>query len=114
MNSRNKGCRGEREAAKAWSEIFGVPMIRGQQHAGGADSPDIKGQTGVHVEVKRVEKLNLENAVGQSIAESAVGEIPIVLHRKNRSQWLVTVPLEWLPLLASVLETQRREKRGQR
>ena len=79
MNACVKGKRAEIEAAKAWSEIFGVPMHRGQQHAGGADSPDIKGQPGVHIEVKRVEKLNLENAMAQSIAESGAGEVPIVL-----------------------------------
>lgn len=109
INSCVKGKRAEIESAHAWADTFGVPMCRGQQHAGGADSPDIKGQPGVHIEVKRVEKLNLENAMAQSIAESGAGEVPIVLHRKNRGQWLVTVPLEWLPMLTSLLETQRIE-----
>lgn len=103
MNSCVKGKVGEREAAHAWGETFGVSMIRGQQHAGGADSPDIKGQPGVHIEVKRVEKLNLDKAVEQSVSEAGAGEVPIVLHRRNRQGWLVTVRLSDLPRLAEIV-----------
>lgn len=40
-NSRDKGCRGERAAAKFLTNI-GFPAIRGQQHRGGSDSPDVR------------------------------------------------------------------------
>lgn len=103
MNSCVKGKVGEREAAKAWGEAFGRDMTRGQQHAGGADSPDIKGHPGVHIEVKRVERLNLEAAMAQSISEAGAGEVAVVLHRKNRGEWLVTVRLADLPSCAGAL-----------
>ncbi|MGA1753731.1 MAG: hypothetical protein ACO395_10350, partial [Pontimonas sp.] len=46
-----------------------------------------------HVEVKRVEKLNLEAACDQARKDSAGGQW-IVLHRKNRKPWLVTIDAE--------------------
>ena len=61
---------------------------------GGADSPDVIGLPGVHIEVKRVERLNLTEAYAQAFRDAAPGEIPAVFHRKNREPWMVTVSLE--------------------
>lgn len=98
MNSRSKGCRGEREAAKAWTLATGRTSRRGQQFSGSPDSPDITDDQ-IHIEVKRTERLNLYAAMQQAISDSG-GKIPIVLHRKNRQQWLVVVELENLAELA--------------
>ena len=57
MNSKQKGGRGEREFA-AFCREQGYDAKRGQQFQGGADSPDVKGLPGIHIEVKRVERLN--------------------------------------------------------
>jgi len=58
VNSKQKGSRGEREAAGVIAEVFGCEARRGQQFAGGKDSPDvIHSIPGVHFEIKRVEKL---------------------------------------------------------
>ncbi len=46
-----------------------------------------------------MEKLNIENAVDQSVRDAREGEKPAVLHRKNRRKWLVTMPFEeWIEL----------------
>lgn len=112
MNSRQKGKRVEREAAAALSEVLGVPCRRGVQYQGGPGSPDVIGWAGVHVEVKGVERLNVYEAMAQSVRESGHGEVPIVLHKRNRSAWMVTVPLEWLRTLADRLPARRVDGGG--
>ena len=98
MNSRQKGKRGELEAARLLRE-YGFEARRGQQFSGANGDPDVVGLPGIHLEVKRVEKLNLEAAMQQSIRDARENEIPIVMHRKNRGQWLVTMTFEdWMKL----------------
>jgi hypothetical protein len=89
MNSRNKGKVGEREWAKWLRTHCGVDARRGVQYSGGADSPDVTGFPGLHFEVKRVEALNLGKAVKQAVRDSD-SKIPVVAHRKNREDWLIT------------------------
>lgn len=52
------------------------------------------GVPGVHIEVKRVEALNLSKAMQQSERDAPEGETPMVFHRKNREPWYVTMRLE--------------------
>lgn len=91
--SRNKGKVGERELAKTLRS-YGYDTKRGQQFCGLQGNADVVGVPGLHIECKRVERLNLENAMQQSIRDSRENEIPVVIHRKNYGQWLVTIPLE--------------------
>ena len=93
-NSRRKGAVGEREIAKYLREHGFTEARRGQQFKGGADSPDVVGLTGFHVEVKRVERLDLNAAMEQSIRDSAPNETPIVVHRRNNDYWKVTMRLD--------------------
>lgn len=69
INSRTKGAVGERELAKRLSE-YGYDCHRGQQFKGGPDSPDVHGLPGIHIECKRVEHLNLYDAMAQSVGDS--------------------------------------------
>lgn len=63
---------------------------RGQQNKGTPDSPDVESSIyGIHWEVKRVEKLNLEKAVEKAV-DDAGNFIPVVAHRRNRKDWLIT------------------------
>lgn len=93
-NSRRKGAVGEREIAKYLRDHGFTEARRGQQFKGGADSPDVVGLTGFHVEVKRVERLDLNAAMDQSIRDSAPDEKPIVVHRRNNDYWKVTLRLD--------------------
>lgn len=88
VNSKRKGKDGELEFAKVCRE-YGYPARRGQQY-NGLEGDDVVGLPGLHVEVKRVEKLNIDDAIGQSIND-AHGKIPIVAHRKNNSLWKITM-----------------------
>lgn len=94
MNSNRKGKVGERELAQYLREHGFSEARRGQQFHGGADSPDVVGLKGFHIEVKRVERLNLYEAMEQSIRDSAPDETPLVMHRRDRDYWKVTLRLE--------------------
>ena len=92
INSRAKGAVGERELAGELNQLFGISARRGQQFSG-IEGEDVVGLEGIHVESKRVEKLNIYNAMDQSVRDSKELKVPAVFHRKNRTVWLVTVRL---------------------
>lgn len=92
MNSREKGKRGELELAHELKR-FGYETRRGQQFSGLEGDADVVGIPGLHIECKRVEKLNIEKALEQSERDARVGEVPVVMHRRNREGWKVTLSL---------------------
>ena len=100
LRSRNKGKRGERDAAAEIRRLFRVDACRGRQYCGGDDSPDIRTAIAkVHFEVKRSESLRLYDALDQAIAD-ACENIGVVLHRQNNHPWVAIVRLDDLPSLA--------------
>lgn len=98
INSRQKGARGERELAGYLRE-YGYDMRRGQQYCGANGDADVVGLPGIHIECKRVEKLNIYDAISQASHDKKENEIPTVMHRKNNHEWLVTMKLEdWIEI----------------
>lgn len=93
INSRRKGARGEAELAHYLTE-HGYEARRGQQFSGANGDPDVIGLPGVHIECKRVERLDLDAALEQSVRDARAGEVPVVIHRKNRQKWRVTMLLD--------------------
>lgn len=93
INSRAKGKAGELELAHELMK-YGYDTRRGQQFCGANGDADVVGVPGLHLEVKRVEKLDYYKAYAQSESDAKDGEIPVVVHRKNRKRWLVTLSLE--------------------
>ena len=89
--SREKGKRGEREWASLCRSYGYTDAKRGQQYCGLEGDADVVGIPGLHQEIKRVERLNIYDAISQSTRDAKDGEIPIVAHRKNRCEWLVTM-----------------------
>lgn len=97
-NSREKGARYERELAAALRE-HGYDCRRGQQFCGANGDADVVGLPHIHIEAKHVERLNLYDAMAQSIRDARIGEIPTVFHRKNRQGTMVTMLMaDWLEL----------------
>ena len=92
MNSKQKGARGEREFA-SFCRKQGYDCRRGQQY-NGLEGDDVVGLPGVHVEVKRTERLSLYDALAQAKRDAKPGEIPIVAHRKNHSDWVIIMDAE--------------------
>ena len=65
------------------------------------EEPDLSGLPGVHIECKRVERLNISQAMAQDVrdAEKFQDGAPTVFHRRNRELWLVTMRIDdWLYL----------------
>ena len=99
VNSRQKGARGERELAHILKEHGYDKCRRGQQFCGANGDADVVGLPNVHIECKRVEQLNIHKAMEQAKNDARPHEFPTVFHRKDRTEWLVTMRLEdWLEL----------------
>lgn len=100
MNSRQKGKRGELEWAAFCRENGYTSARRTAQYCGKTgDASDVVGLPGIHQEVKRVERLDLYGAMFQAKRDAKPGEMPIVAHRKNGENWLVTMDAEdWFTL----------------
>ena len=107
INSKQKGKNGELEICHKLKE-YGFDCRRSVQYNGKADGgqADIVGLKNIHAEIKRVEKLNLYDAMAQAIHDAKDGELPTVFHRKNYSEWLVTMRLpDWIELYKEYFET---------
>ena len=94
VNSRRKGADGERELRDKLIELGFHECIIGQQFCGANGDADVVGVPGLHIECKRVQALNLPSAMAQSIRDARDSEIPVVMHRKDRDYWKVTMRLE--------------------
>ena len=88
--SRNKGKAGEREVA-SFLRDYGYDARRGQQYAGIHGDADVIGLPGIHIEVKRTERLDLYGALDQSRRDAKEGELPTVWHRKNNCRLVVII-----------------------
>nr|DAH66465.1 MAG TPA: HJC-DNA COMPLEX, HYDROLASE DNA COMPLEX [Caudoviricetes sp.] len=95
---RERGKRGERELAKILRE-YGYDTKRGQQYCGAAGNADVIGLPGIHIECKRVERLNILDAISQAVHDALPGLLPTVFHRRDRCEWLVTMRLsDWITI----------------
>lgn len=96
MNSKQKGNRGERELAAKLRELGCTGARRSQQFCGDAGDEDVKCDSLPRwfIECKRVEQLNLHDAVEKAAIQTTCGKIPVVIHRKNGKKWLATFQLE--------------------
>jgi Holliday junction resolvase len=102
-NSRAKGANGERELAAQFSAM-GYTSRRTQQYCGTAGDSDVVVDElpGLHFECKRVERLNIDNAMAQASTDAAkAGAIPAVCHRKNGGEWMITVRLADMHVFAA-------------
>ena len=91
---RERGKRGERYVANRIRDRLGIKAHRGNQYQGGPDSPDVTGLPGYHIEVKNVNRLELHKAIAQSTNDAGEGEVPIVIHHRDREPWYVNMPFE--------------------
>lgn len=114
-SSKNKGAAGERELAKVLNDLLNIDAIRGRQFCGSAGNPDVLVQKvagderidvpGVHIECKRVERLNLYEALKQSESDARDGELPVVCHRRNRDSWIISFRLDKLKDIAKWVQS---------
>lgn len=96
--SQRKGRSGEYELANILRDVYGYEVKRGSVFL---HQSDMVGLMGIHPEVKRVEHLNIHTAMEQAKKEAEIRKdgLPTVFHRKNRTEWLVTMTLtDWIDL----------------
>ena len=95
--SRDKGKRFEREIANYLKER-GYDARRSAQFCGKTgDAADVVGLTGIHIEAKHQEKVQIRLWYEQAVRDAAAaqkGEIPVVIHKINRTEPLVTMSLD--------------------
>jgi len=91
---------------------YGYNCRRGQQY-NGLEGEDIVGLDYIHCEVKRVQALNLEEAMEQAKRDSKDNQMPAVFHRKNNKKWKVTMKLEdWINLYNEYYSSMKLNERG--
>jgi hypothetical protein len=110
INSRAKGKRGELEFAELCRESGFTNARRGQQFKGGDDSPDVVDCFDhIHCEVKRVEKLNIDEAIEQAEKDRHPCKMAAVFHRRDRKKWKVTMYFDDWVEVYKVYEGYMRE-----
>lgn len=92
-SSKRKGKIGELEVVNLL-KAADFNAHRSVQYCGATgDAPDVVVEgLPLHIEVKRVERLNLKQAYQQAVHDSKANgniEIPVVFHRKSRQPWMV-------------------------
>lgn len=107
VNGKRKGKRGELELVRLLKS-YGFDARRSVQYNGKTEEgqADLVGLPNIHIECKRVEKLNIYDAIFQAKRDAKTGELPTVFHRKNDCEWLVTMRLaDWMELYKEYFET---------
>ncbi len=96
-SSQRKGRAGELELVRVLNNN-GIPARPGNPVSYGS-TPDLTGIPGIHAECKRVERLNVSEALKQAVrdADKFGDGIPTLFHRRNYEEWLVTMRLnDWV------------------
>lgn len=83
MNSRQKGARIEREAAKDARQHWGFDEAKRSAQVSGNISSDLWDTPGVHFEVKGHKRIAAQRFLDQAERDAAPGTIPVVLMREN-------------------------------
>ena len=106
-NGKRKGKVGELELAHKLKE-YGYDTKRSVQYNGKDGQADVIGLPNIHIECKRVEKLNIYDAIEQAKRDAKNNDTPTVFHRKNRCNWLVTMELdEFMKLYDGYIKSEK-------
>lgn len=100
VNSKQKGARFERYLAGKFRE-YGYEARRTAQYCGNTgDASDVVGLPGIHIEAKHQETMRLYEWISQAKRDAeGTGRLPVVFHKKNNAEILVTMTLEdWMNL----------------
>ena len=116
--SRDKGKRFERQLASRFREYGFDGARRTAQYCGSTgDASDVVGLPGIHVEAKHQERMSLYDWMAQAkrdAAASGKGALPVVFHKKNNAEILVTMEIgtffDLYREFASGFELEQREE----
>ena len=101
-HSRQKGKRGEREAAAQIAHHWGaVGARRSVQFCGRAGDADLTGVDGIHCECKRYARIAALDFLEQAEMEAQPGSVPVVLMREDcNTEWTVMLRVSQAPEFA--------------
>lgn len=113
VNSKQKGARFERELASKFRE-HGYEARRTAQYCGNTgDASDVVGLPGIHIEAKHQERMSLYDWMDQAKRDSKnTGNLPVVFHKKNHAEILVTMQFDTFMELYKEYELERLAKAG--
>lgn len=103
VNSKQKGARFERLLASKFREYGYAESRRTAQYCGNTgDASDVVGLPFIHVEAKHQETMQLYKWMDQAKRDAEAGgegKLPVVFHKKNNADILVTMTLDdWFNL----------------
>lgn len=97
VNSKQKGARFERTLASRFRD-YGYDARRTVQYCGNTgDASDVVGLPGIHIEAKHAEAMRLYDWMAQAKHDAEAGgkgNLPIVFHKKNNAEILVTMEFD--------------------
>lgn len=100
INSKQKGARFERQLASMFRD-YGYEARRTAQYCGNTgDASDVVGLPHIHIEAKHQETMRLYDWMDQAKRDSTgTGNMPVVFHKKNNADVLVTMQFDdWMRL----------------
>ncbi len=92
VNTLKKHTRGHREFAAQW-RTHSLPPLHCRHGA-----LDCSGLPGIHISVRRTERLRLDDAMKQAALE-AQSRLPVLAHRSSRHPWRITMDLPTFAVL---------------
>ena len=110
INSRAKGAKAERELTHILRTQGHTEARRGQQYCGANGDADVIGVKGIHIEVKRQEKVYDEKWMKQAEADAKQGEIPVVIYRRNHEKWKLLIRQDIADIIWQTLTEEQKEK----
>ena len=98
INSKQKGARFERQLASRFRDYGYEDARRTAQYCGNTgDASDVIGLPGLHIEAKHQERMELYKWMAQAkhdAKENGRGKMPVVFHKKNNAEILVTMEID--------------------
>ena len=113
-NSRAKGAAAERELAERLRSMGYLSARRSQQYCGLAEGDGdlvVTELPTLHIESKRVERINIDKAMEQAVRDATkAGNLPVVMHRRSKHEWLVTIRLADMHAFAHAIHTSTKTR----
>lgn len=107
---REKGKRGERQAAREIERVLGIPASRTAQHCGKAGMADIDMGAAFHPEVKTRKSIAACRFFDQAESDRGENALPIVLMKEDRGPFFLMLKLDDLPQLMELIADAKQSE----
>jgi Holliday junction resolvase len=108
INSKQKGAVGERELAQLLRNQGWMDARRGVQYSGLKGDADVVGVQGIHIECKRCQQVSDEKWLQQAEHDARIGEIPVVIYRRNHETWKLLIRQDLADIIWQTLTAEQK------